>query len=186
MSLKILIIGSGGREHALSWIISKSNRQVEKIYVMPGNAGTLSERNVFNIECDISNHQAVLDFAITNKIDLTIVGPEVPLVEGISDLFEKNNLNIFGPKKYFAQLEGSKVFSKNFMSNNGLPTAEYKEFDNSQNAKAYLNTKKMPIVIKYDGLAAGKGVDICESVIDAKESVDNLLKPNDKIIIEEF
>ena len=139
MGLKILILGSGGREHAISWIISKSKREIEKIYVMPGNAGTLSEKNVFNIECDINNHQAVLNFALENKIDLTIVGPEVPLVEGISDLFEENNLNIFGPKKYFAQLEGSKVFSKNFMNSNGLPTASYKEFDDSINAKDYLN-----------------------------------------------
>jgi len=186
MGLKILIVGSGGREHALSWLISKSHREVEKIYVMPGNAGTLSEKNVFNIECNINNHQSVLDFALSNNIDLTIIGPEVPLVEGISDLFEKNNLNIFGPKKYFAQLEGSKVFSKNFMNSNNLPTAEYNEFDNSEKAKAYLDKKKMPIVIKYDGLAAGKGVDICETLVDAKKSVDNLLKPNEKIIIEEF
>jgi phosphoribosylamine-glycine ligase len=111
MGLKILIIGSGGREHAISWIISKSKRDIEKIFVMPGNAGTLTEKNVFNIECDINNHKAVLNFALENKIDLTIVGPEVPLVKGISDLFEENNLNIFGPKKYFSQLEGSKVFS---------------------------------------------------------------------------
>jgi phosphoribosylamine-glycine ligase len=116
MGLKILIIGSGGREHAISWIISKSKRDIEKIFVMPGNAGTLTEKNVFNIECDINNHEAILNFALDNKIDLTIVGPEVPLVNGISDLFEENNLNIFGPKKYFAQLEGSKVFSKNFMT----------------------------------------------------------------------
>ena len=104
MGLKILILGSGGREHAISWIISKSKREIEKIFVMPGNAGTLSEKNVFNIECDINNHQAVLNFALENNIDLTIVGPEVPLVDGISDLFEENNLNIFGPKKYFGQL----------------------------------------------------------------------------------
>ena len=123
MSLKILIIGSGGREHAISWIISKSKRNIEKIFVMPGNGGTITEKNVFNIECDINNHEAILKFALDNKIDLTIVGPEVPLVHGISDLFEENNLNIFGPKKYFSQLEGSKVFSKNFMDSNDLPTA---------------------------------------------------------------
>ena len=186
MGLKILILGSGGREHAISWIISKSKREIEKIYVMPGNAGTLSEKNVFNIECDINNHQAVLNFALENNIDLTIVGPEVPLVEGISDLFEENNLNIFGPKKYFAQLEGSKVFSKNFMNSNNLPTASYKEFDDSKKAKDYLNDKKMPIVIKYDGLAAGKGVDICETIDAAKNSIDDLLKPEEKIIIEDF
>ena len=135
MGLKILILGSGGREHAISWIISKSKREIEKIYVMPGNAGTLSEKNVFNIECDINNHLAVLNFALENNIDLTIVGPEVPLVEGISDLFEENNLNIFGPKKYFAQLEGSKVFSKNFMDSNSLPKESYKQFDDSKKAK---------------------------------------------------
>ena len=186
MGLKILLIGSGGREHAISWIISKSKRDIEKIFVMPGNAGTLTEKNVFNIECDINDHEAVLNFALENKIDLTIVGPEVPLVRGISDLFEEKNLNIFGPKKYFAQLEGSKVFSKNFMSSNNLPTAKYKEFNDSKKAKEYLDDKKMPIVIKYDGLAAGKGVDICETIDDAKKSVDNLLKPNERIIIEDF
>ena len=186
MGLKILIIGSGGREHAISWIISKSKRDIEKIFVMPGNAGTLTEKNVFNIECDINNHKAVLNFALENKIDLTIVGPEVPLVKGISDLFEENNLNIFGPKKYFSQLEGSKVFSKNFMDSNNLPTAKYKEFNNYKKAKEYLDNKKMPIVIKYDGLAAGKGVDICETIDDAKKSVDTLLKPEERIIIEDF
>ena len=186
MGLKILIIGSGGREHAISWIISKSKRDIEKIFVMPGNAGTLSEKNVFNIECDINDHEAVLNFALENKIDLTIVGPEVPLVKGISDLFEEKNLNIFGPKKYFAQLEGSKVFSKDFMASNNLPTAKYKEFNDSKKAKEYLDDKKMPIVIKYDGLAAGKGVDICETIDDAKKSVDNLLKPEERIIIEDF
>jgi phosphoribosylamine--glycine ligase len=186
MGLKILIIGSGGREHAISWIVSKSKRDIEKIFVMPGNAGTLTEKNVFNIECDINDHDAVLSFAIENKIDLTIVGPEVPLVKGISDLFEEKNLNIFGPKKYFSQLEGSKVFSKNFMDSNSLPTAKYKEFNDSKKAKEYLDDKKMPIVIKYDGLAAGKGVDICETIDDAKKSVDNLLKPEERIIIEDF
>ena len=103
MALKILIIGSGGREHAIAWLISRSRHEIEKIYVMPGNAGTLSEKNVYNIDCDINNQEAVLRFAIDNKIDLTIVGPEVPLVNGLSDLFERNRLNIFGPKKYFAQ-----------------------------------------------------------------------------------
>ena len=131
MGLKVLIIGSGGREHALAWIISKSKREIDKIFVMPGNAGTLSEKNVFNIDVNISDHKKVLEFTIENDIDLTIVGPEVPLVEGLSDLFEENNLNIFGPKKFFAQLEGSKVFSKNFMSSNKLPTADYKEFDDA-------------------------------------------------------
>ena len=186
MGLKVLILGSGGREHAISWIISKSKKDIEKIFVMPGNAGTLTEKNVFNIECDINNHKAVLNFALENKIDLTIIGPEVPLVEGISDLFEENSLNIFGPKKYFAQLEGSKVFSKNFMDSNKLPTASYEEFSDSEKAKKYLDNKKMPIVIKYDGLAAGKGVDICETVDDAKKSIDNLLKPKERIIIEDF
>ena len=138
MGLKVLIIGSGGREHALAWIISKSKREIDKIFVMPGNAGTLSEKNVFNIDVNISDHKKVLEFAIENNIDLTVVGPEVPLVEGLSDLFEENNLNIFGPKKFFAQLEGSKVFSKNFMSSNKLPTADYKEFNDATEAKNYL------------------------------------------------
>ena len=186
MGLKILIIGSGGREHALSWIISRSKRDIDKVYVMPGNAGTLSEKKVFNIECDISDSQSILNFAIKNKIDLTIVGPEDPLVNGLSDLFEEHNLNIFGPKKYFAQLEGSKVFAKDFMNRNNLPTAQYKEFENIEHALDYITNKKMPIVIKYDGLAAGKGVDICNSIDDARNSVKKLLKPGQKIIIEEF
>ena len=186
MGLKILIIGSGGREHSLSWIISRSKRDIDKVYVMPGNAGTLSEKKVFNVECDISNSQSILNFAIKNKIDLTIVGPEDPLVNGLSDLFEEHNLNIFGPKKYFAQLEGSKVFAKDFMNRNNLPTAQYKEFVNIEHALDYIENKKMPIVIKYDGLAAGKGVDICNSIDDARNSVKKLLKPGQKIIIEEF
>ena len=186
MGLKILIIGSGGREHSLSWIISRSKRDIDKVYVMPGNAGTLSEKKVFNVECDISNSQSILNFAIKNKIDLTIVGPEDPLVNGLSDLFEEHNLNIFGPKKYFAQLEGSKVFAKDFMNRNNLPTAQYKEFENIEHALDYIENKKMPIVIKYDGLAAGKGVDICNSIDDARNSVKKLLKPGQKIIIEEF
>ncbi len=186
MGLKVLIIGSGGREHALAWIISKSKREIGKIFVMPGNAGTLSEKNVFNIDINISDHKKVLEFAIENDINLTIVGPEVPLVEGLSDLFEENNLNIFGPKKFFAQLEGSKVFSKNFMSSNKLPTADYKEFDDADRAKKYLETKKSPLVVKYDGLAAGKGVDICNTLEEARESISKLLKSGDKIIIEDF
>ena len=145
MGLKILIIGSGGREHALSWIISRSKKDIDKVYVMPGNAGTLSEKNVFNVECDISNSQSILNFAIENKIDLTIVGPEDPLVNGLSDLFEENNLNIFGPKKYFAQLEGSKVFAKDFMNRNNLRTAQYKEFEKIEQASDYIKNKKMPI-----------------------------------------
>ena len=143
MGLKVLIIGSGGREHALAWIISKSKREIDKIFVMPGNAGTLSEKNVFNIDINISDHKKVLEFAIENDIDLTIVGPEVPLVEGLSDLFEENNLNIFGPKKFFAQLEGSKVFSKNFMSSNKLPTADYKEFDDAAESEKIFRDKKI-------------------------------------------
>ena len=186
MGLKILIIGSGGREHALSWIVSRSKRAIDKVYVMPGNAGTLAEKNVFNIECDIHDSDSVLNFAIENKIDLTIVGPEDPLVNGLCDLFEKNNLNIFGPKKYFAQLEGSKVFAKDFMNKNNLPTAQYKEFEKIEQALDYIENRKMPIVIKYDGLAAGKGVDICESVVDARDSIKKLLKPGQKIIIEDF
>ena len=186
MGLKVLIIGSGGREHALAWIISKSKREIDKIFVMPGNAGTLSEKNVFNIDVNISDHKKVLEFAIENDIDLTIVGPEVPLVEGLSDLFEENNLNIFGPKKFFAQLEGSKVFSKNFMSSNKLPTADYKEFDDATRAEKYLETKKSPLVVKYDGLAAGKGVDICNTLDEARESISKLLKSGEKIIIEDF
>ena len=186
MSLKILIIGSGGREHAIAWLISKSKRQVDKIYVMPGNAGTITEKNVFNIDIDINNKDEVLNFAIENTIDLTIVGPEVPLVDGISDLFERNNLNIFGPKKYFEQLEGSKVFSKKFMQDNNLPTADYKEFDDVEKAVGYVKSKKPPIVVKYDGLAAGKGVDICESQDHAESSIKNLLKPNESIIVEDF
>ena len=141
MGLKILIIGSGGREHAIAWLISKSKRQIDKIYVMPGNAGTLTEKNVFNVDCDINNNNDVLDFAIKNQIDLTIVGPEVPLVSGLSDLFEEKGLNIFGPKKYFAQLEGSKIFSKKFMRDNELPTADYQEFADAKKQLITLNLK---------------------------------------------
>lgn len=186
MGLKILILGSGGREHALAWIISRSKREIEKVYVLPGNAGTLEEHNVFNVDIELSDHSKILDFAKENNVDLVIIGPEVPLVNGISDLFEQNNINVFGPKKFFAQLEGSKIFSKNFMKNNNLPTANYKEFSHADQAKEYLSKKRLPIVIKYDGLAAGKGVDICESLEMADQAITKFLKPKEKIIIEDF
>ena len=186
MSLKILILGSGGREHAMAWVVSRSKREIEKIFVMPGNAGTLKEHNVFNIDISLDDHSKILEFVKENMLDLVIIGPEVPLVEGLSDLLEENDVNVFGPRKFFANLEGSKVFSKRFMADNKLPTAQYSEFSNIDDAPSFISKKNPPIVIKYDGLAAGKGVDICENIEVAKQSIIKLLKPNEKIIIEDF
>ena len=180
MSLKILILGSGGREHAMAWVVSRSKREIEKIFVMPGNAGTLKEHNVFNIDISLDDHSKILEFVKENMLDLVIIGPEVPLVEGLSDLLEENDVNVFGPRKFFANLEGSKVFSKRFMADNKLPTAQYSEFSNIDDATSFISKKNPPIVIKYDGLAAGKGVDICENIEVAKQSIIKLLKPNEK------
>lgn len=187
--MKILLVGSGGREHALAWKLGKSPK-VEKIYVAPGNGGTANENKCENIEltkiCDL------LKFAKNNNIDLTVVGPEEPLINGIVDTFKEKGLKIFGPDKAGAMLEGSKSFSKDFMKKYGVKTADYEVFYEYEEAKSYLENCKYPRVIKADGLAAGKGVVICESKEEAIDTL-NLFMIDDvfngagkKIVVEEF
>ncbi|MBT3548944.1 MAG: phosphoribosylamine--glycine ligase [Gammaproteobacteria bacterium] len=187
MKQNILVIGQGGREHAIAWKISKSPK-VQKVFVCPGNAGTALEKDIENIDINISDINSLINFVKTNNVILTIVGPEVPLVEGIVNKFFEHNLKIFGPTKEHSLLEGSKVFSKEFMINYDIPTAEYQMFSNQDQAKAYVANKKHPIVIKADGLAAGKGVIVSSSVEESISAIDKLLNPDysEFIVIEEF
>ena len=187
--MKILVVGGGGREHAICWKLS-SESNVEKIYCAPGNAGIADVAECIDIKDD--NIEALLQFAKENKIDLTIVGPEVPLVAGIVDKFEEENLKIFGPNKKCAQLEGSKAFSKDFMIRHNLPTAKYKEYTDLDKAIAEIDEFGYPVVIKADGLAAGKGVVIPENREDAIKTLKEMMSDHkfghagDKIVIEEF
>lgn len=187
--MKILVVGGGGREHAICWKLSNESN-VGKIYCAPGNAGISNVAECVNIvDSDI---EALVQFAKENKIDLTIVGPEVPLVAGIVDEFEKENLKVFGPNKNCAQLEGSKAFSKDFMIRHHLPTAKYKEYTDLDKAIAEIDGFGYPVVIKADGLAAGKGVVIPENREDAIETLKEMMSDHkfghagDKIVIEEF
>ena len=187
--MKILVVGGGGREHAICWKLSKE-ANVDKIYCAPGNAGISNVAQCIDIQdSDIEN---LLKFAKENKIDLTIVGPEIPLVAGIVDKFEKEGLKIFGPNKKCAQLEGSKSFSKDFMIRHNLPTAKYKEYTDLDEAISEIDSFGYPVVIKADGLAAGKGVVIPENREDAitilKEMMSDKKFGNagDKIVVEEF
>ena len=187
--MKILVVGGGGREHAICWKLSNESN-VEKIYCAPGNAGISNIAECVNIgDSDIEN---LLKFAKENQIDLTIVGPEIPLVAGIVDAFEKEGLKIFGPNKKCAQLEGSKAFSKDFMIRHNLPTAKYKEYTNLDEAISEIDSFGYPVVIKADGLAAGKGVVIPENREDAITTLKEMMsdkkfgKAGDKIVVEEF
>jgi len=168
--MKILIVGSGGREHALAWKISQSPH-LEKLFCAPGNPGTMSIAE--NVAIDSSDIKGLLDFAAKEKIDLTVVGPELPLTMGIVDEFEKRGLKIFGPDKNMAELEGSKVFAKQFMERHQIPTAISKIAESPEEAGEILNSGKFsfPLVVKADGLAAGKGVIICENLKEAEEVV---------------
>ena len=187
--MKILVVGGGGREHAICWKLSNES-DVEKIYCAPGNAGISNVAECVNIgDSDIEN---LLKFAKENQIDLTIVGPEIPLVAGIVDAFEKEGLKIFGPNKECAQLEGSKAFSKDFMIRHNLPTAKYKEYTDLDEAISEIDRFGYPVVIKADGLAAGKGVVIPENREDAITTLKEMMsdkkfgKAGDKIVVEEF
>ena len=187
--MRILVVGGGGREHAICWKLSKE-ANVEKIYCAPGNAGISNVAECIDIgDSDIEN---LLKFAKENQIDLTIVGPEIPLVAGIVDVFEKEGLKIFGPNKKCAQLEGSKSFSKDFMIRHNLPTAKYKEYTNLDEAITEIDSFGYPVVIKADGLAAGKGVVIPENREDAITTLKEMMsdkkfgKAGDKIVVEEF
>ncbi len=186
--MKVLVVGSGGREHCLSWKISQSPL-VDKLYCTPGNGGTsLVAENVSIPATDIVQ---ILHFAIEKKIDLTIIGPEAPLVEGIVDKFEAEGLKVFGPRKELALLEGSKVFAKEIMRKYNIPTADFKIFDDPSLAKEYLKQKNAPVVVKADGLAAGKGVVVAKALVEAEEAVDMMMvekkfgKAGEKIIIED-
>lgn len=189
--MNILIIGSGGREHALAWKAAQS-KQVNKVFVAPGNAGTALEPKLENVAIDILNFEALANFAQNNNIALTIVGPEVPLVAGVVDYFKARNLLCFGPSKGAAQLEGSKAFTKDFLARHKIPTAAYQNFTEVEPALAYLREKGAPIVIKADGLAAGKGVIVAETLQQAEEAVRDMLSGNAfgdagcRVVIEEF
>ena len=187
----ILVVGGGGREHALAWKLIQSPH-TEKVYVAPGNAGTALESNIENINISSDDIPALIDFAQQNNIDLTVVGPEAPLVAGIVDQFTEHGLNIFGPKQYNAQLEGSKSFAKHFMQRFNIPTASYQEFTDVNLAVNYLAEQSYPIVIKADGLAAGKGVVIAQDQSQAIDAVRSMLSgtahgdAGRKVVIEEF
>ena len=187
MKKNILVIGQGGREHALAWKLSKSER-IQKIYICPGNGGTFLEKNITNINLDIKNHDSLINFIKSNNIDLTIIGPEAPLVDGLANSLISNNLKVFGPLKEFAILEGSKVFAKDFMLKNKIPTANHTMFDTPESAKNYSQNAKYPIVIKADGLAAGKGVIICENQTEANSAIEQLFNTthSNSIVIEDF
>lgn len=187
--MRVLLIGSGGREHAIAWKLAQSGL-VDKIYCAPGNGGTSIQHKCENI--DITEIDELLDFAEKNNIDITIVGPEAPLVEGITDKFNDKGLKIFGPSKKAAMLEGSKAFSKEFMKKYNVKTAAYEVFEDEKAALEYLGNSCFPIVIKADGLAAGKGVAICNSFEEAKETlesfmIDDIFKgAGKKVVIEEY
>jgi phosphoribosylamine--glycine ligase len=173
--MNILVIGGGGREHALAWKIAQSNK-VQKVFVAPGNGGTARDKRLDNI--DITDVKALREFAQDQKVELTLVGPEAPLAAGVVDEFRAHGMRIFGPTQAAAQLESSKAFSKAFMKRHGIPTAEYETFTDAQAAHDYVNAKGAPIVVKADGLAAGKGVVVAMTLDEAHEAIDFMLLDN--------
>ncbi len=189
--MKILVIGAGGREHALAWQCAKFDT-VERVYVAPGNAGTELENKVTNVDIDSEDIEGLVDFATSNNIDLTIVGPEAPLVIGVVDSFQEKGLAIFGPTKSASRLEGSKAFCKDFLERNEIPTAYYGVFTDKELAIKYVKEMGTPIVIKADGLAAGKGVIIANNEKDAETAINDMLEGNrfgdagSRVVIEEF
>ncbi len=189
--MKILVIGSGGREHALSWQCAKFDN-IEQVFVAPGNAGTELESKITNIDIGSDDIEGLVVFAKENEIDLTIVGPEGPLVAGVVDRFKEKGLAIFGPTMAASQLEGSKSFCKDFLSRNNIPTAHYGVFTDTTEATKYVQEKGTPIVIKADGLAAGKGVIIATTEIEAIDAINDMLEGNrfgdagSRVVIEEF
>ncbi|MDB2409939.1 phosphoribosylamine--glycine ligase [Pseudomonadales bacterium] len=189
--MQVLVIGNGGREHALAWKLSQSP-EVETVYVAPGNAGTALEPNIENIDIAVNDFEQLSNFAQQNKIDLTVVGPEGPLVDGIVDHFTALNLRCFGPSANAAQLEGSKSFTKDFLARHNIPTAEYETFTEQTAALNYVREKGAPIVVKADGLAAGKGVIVAMTLAEAEAAIIDMLAGNafgdagHKVVIEEF
>ncbi|SEJ02325.1 phosphoribosylamine--glycine ligase [Azotobacter beijerinckii] len=188
--MNVLIIGSGGREHALAWKVAQDPR-VEKVFVAPGNAGTALEAKCENVAIDVLAIEQLADFA-ANNVQLTIVGPEAPLVKGVVDLFRSRDLAIFGPTAAAAQLEGSKAFTKDFLARQNIPTAAYRNFTEVEPALAYLREQGAPIVVKADGLAAGKGVIVAMTLAEAEDAVRDMLSGNAfgdagaRVVIEEF
>ena len=189
--MKILVIGGGGREHALAWKFAQSSL-VSEVLVAPGNAGTIKEEKVRNVSVKADDLGGLLKLAQTENIGLTIVGPEQPLVEGVVDLFEAAGLKCFGPRAAAAKLEGSKAFSKEFLERHNIPTATYKDFEDLDKAIEYVRSSTFPIVIKADGLAAGKGVIITETLAEAEDTLRRILEgkifgqAGSKVVIEEF
>jgi phosphoribosylamine---glycine ligase len=170
--MKVLVVGKGGREHALVWKLSQSPR-VEKVYCAPGNAGTAIDGE--NVPIDVNEFDKLIKFAKKHEIGLTVIGPEEPLANGIVDAFQKQGLRVFGPSKSAARIEGSKVFAKQLMRHADVPTAEFKIFDHSEPAKYWVDTREYPVVVKADGLAAGKGVIVCNTNDEAKAAIDRVM-----------
>ena len=189
--MKILVIGGGGREHALAWKAAQSEG-VERVFVAPGNAGTARESGVENVAIGADDIEGLMSFALERAVDLTIVGPEAPLVAGIVDRFNSRGLAIFGPDAGAAQLEGSKSFTKDFLVRHDIPTAAYESFTDAAAAKSYIAARALPLVVKADGLAAGKGVIIAHSLEEANTAVEQMLgeglfgAAGNRIVVEEF
>jgi phosphoribosylamine--glycine ligase len=189
--MNILIIGNGGREHALAWKIAQDPR-VETVFVAPGNAGTATEAKCKNVAIQVTEIDALAEFATANQVELTIVGPEAPLVQGVVDKFRAAGLSIFGPTAKAAQLEGSKAFTKDFLARHKIPTAGYANFTDVDQALAYVREKGAPIVVKADGLAAGKGVIVAMTLQEAEDAITDMLSGNafgdagSRVVIEDF
>ncbi|MEY4754835.1 MAG: phosphoribosylamine--glycine ligase, partial [Pseudomonadota bacterium] len=191
--MRVLVIGSGGREHALAWKLAQSSR-VERVFVAPGNGGTALDKRFINVA--LTDVQLLADFAVAEKVAVTVVGPEAPLAAGVVDAFRARGLRIFGPSKAAAQLESSKAFAKDFMKRHKIPTAAYETFSDAVAAHAYVDRMGAPIVIKADGLAAGKGVVVAMTLAEAHEAIDWMLLDNKlgvqhnaggaRVVIEEF
>ena len=189
--MNILIIGSGGREHALAWK-SAQDESVSNVFVCPGNAGTALENKVTNISFDTNNFEIIETFCVDEKIDLVIIGPEQPLVMGMADFLQSKSIKTFGPSQAAAQLEGSKTFSKDFFIKYGIPTAQYASFNDYDSSRSYLDKIDYPTVVKADGLAAGKGVIICNDKEEALKALESIFMDQafgdagNKVVIEEF
>src|SRR6187402_163710 len=188
--MRVLILGSGGREHAFAWKIANTKR-VSAVFVAPGNAGTALESGVTNVDIAADDVPKLIEFAQREKIDLTIVGPETPLVIGVTDAFEAAGLRCFGPRRLAARLEGSKAFTKDFLSRHRIPTAAYATFTQANFDKAWVRAQRAPLVVKADGLAAGKGVIICETTDEAVSTAEAMFSgqfgaAGSTVVIEEF
>ena len=189
--MKILVTGNGGREHALAWKFAQSAK-VETVYLMPGNAGSADDPKLENVDIGVMEFERQIEFALKHDIDLTMIGPEAPLVAGVVDKFQAAGLVCFGPSKAAAQLEGSKIFTKDFLKKYQIPTAKYGSFDSAHAALTYLQGVDLPIVLKADGLAAGKGVVIAQTLEEAEKTIRQMMEENsfgtagNRLVIEEF